>query len=76
MFAGCTQNRALFVASRVSPCIYAVRKSESVKTLDSAALRSERTAATRRGVKLVVGFHFTPSLESVWGRRKSRLFDL
>lgn len=76
MFGGCTQNRALFVASHLSPCIYAVRKSRSVKTLDSAALRSERTAVTRRGVKLVVCFHFTPSLVSVWGRRKNQVFDL
>lgn len=76
MFGGCTQNRALFVASRVSPCIYAVRKSKSVKTLDSAALCSERTVVTHRGVKLVFCFHFTPSLASIWGRRKRQVFDL
>lgn len=70
MFGGCTQNRSL------SPCIYAVRTSKSVKTLDSAALRSERTTVTHRGVKLVVCSHFTPSLVSVWGRRKSQVFDL
>lgn len=51
MFGGGNQICALFVASHLCPCIYAVRKSESVKTLDSAALRSERTAVTHRGVK-------------------------